>query len=90
MQPFAISNDNLKKYKKLFSKLSGREIEVLLISKSGLTRHEIATVLNIHVSTVDNYFNQAMHKYEYSSIEQLRAFFNFTILEFLMTKNNID
>ncbi|ATW30494.1 helix-turn-helix transcriptional regulator [Candidatus Williamhamiltonella defendens] len=66
-------------YFTLFPKLSKREIEVLSMSRAGLTRSEIALELNLSVSTVDNYFNNAMHKYELESSCALRAFFNFII-----------
>ncbi|PAV07710.1 helix-turn-helix transcriptional regulator [Arsenophonus sp. ENCA] len=82
MHPFRIKN--FKTYSELFPKLSKREIQILSMSRSGLTNSEIALCLNISVRTVDNHFNSAMQKHELKTYSALRAFFNFAIEDYLI------
>ncbi|MBG6243210.1 MAG: LuxR family transcriptional regulator [Candidatus Symbiopectobacterium sp. Dall1.0] len=87
MHPFRIKNFNM--YLEIFPKLSKREIQILSMSRSGLTNSEIALFLNISVKTIDNHFNSAMQKHELKTYSALRAFFNFAIEDYLIeTKNN--
>lgn len=85
MHLFRIKNFNT--YLELFSKLSKREIQILSMSRSGLTNSEIALCLNISVRTIDNHLNNPMQKHGLKTYSALRAFFNFAIEDYLIETN---
>lgn len=82
---YGISSElkNRLPYYKLFTKLSRREIEVLVLYCSGMLRHEIALELHISISTVEAHLSNAMHKYELERYSELRLLFHMKFINVL-------
>lgn len=75
--------DNFIPYNKLLNKLSEREIQLLLMSCSGLSRKEIALELNISIHSVNSHFSNAEKKYEKNTLNELQSLFNFVTIRYL-------
>lgn len=76
MCEFEVNND----YLDLMPKLSRREVQILAMSCSGLSRADIAIKLNISVRTVDAHLTNATQKYELDTCSQLKSLFFFKFI----------
>lgn len=66
------------------SKLSEKELEVLLMSCAGFSRDEIAMKLNVSVNTIGSHIKSSSKKYELDTFSQLKALFFFNFLRMII------
>ncbi|WP_074012619.1 helix-turn-helix domain-containing protein [Candidatus Sodalis sp. SoCistrobi] len=85
----AFEPESFLPYHKIFPELSSSELKVLSLYCSGFNLQFIAEYLDIKINTVHVHMKNAMHKYNSTSYSELKAFFYFIVIGYIIQNDNV-